>query len=74
MTDLRFAPVDPVEPMDNRSRVARCVGKERFVSAVLAHQVASRSAASKKRRDRLKGRLKVYLCCDCGGWHIGGVR
>lgn len=73
MTDLRFAPVDPVETMDNRSHVARCVGKERFVSAVLAHRVASRSATSKKRRGKLECRLQVYLC-DCGGWHIGGVR
>lgn len=61
------------QPMDNASHAARCVGKERFESATLAHQVVRRTTASKRRRGKLRGALKAYHCTDCGGYHIGGV-
>lgn len=60
--------------MDNVSQSARCTGKERFESAILAHQVVNRARASKRRRDKLCGAMKAYHCADCGGYHIGGSR
>ncbi|WKB52998.1 hypothetical protein [Eleftheria terrae] len=47
------------------ARVA-CEGKQRFSSAVLAHQVARQG---NRRADRS---YRAYRCVYCHGWHLGG--
>jgi hypothetical protein len=41
-----------------------CAGKERHVSAVLAHRIA-------KRRWRIGKYTVAYRCQCCGYWHLG---
>lgn len=49
------------------SPAAQCVGKERFASAKLAHEVV--------KRRRFVGKINVaYRCQFCGGWHLGAPR
>lgn len=58
---LRAPTVKAVKPARSQGVFAACVGKERFKSAKLAHQVARRSVMVRS----------VYRCIICGGWHLG---
>ena len=44
--------------------LSACIGKERFMSATLARQIARRRAKRGKP-------VEAYHCEHCGGFHIG---
>ena len=51
----------------NLDPAARCTGKQRFTSPVLARQVAREG---NRRNDR---NYSAYRCLNCKGWHMGGA-
>lgn len=51
-------------PMACNDPVSGCVGKERFGSARLAHDIA---------RKRPRGNRQPYRCDFCAGWHLGAA-
>lgn len=57
-------------------RRAGCTGKQRFGNPQSAHDAVRKQRSRKSRRcgsrtPRNKGKLIVYHCAFCGGWHYG---
>lgn len=60
----------PKTPLTKEALAAMCVGKQRFDSAAVAHEVSSRR--SNRRRQHHERKIgDVYRCNACGSWHIG---
>jgi len=47
-------------------REESCEGKQKFDTQALARRTADRI-------NRNGGRVRVYRCVVCDGWHLGGV-
>jgi hypothetical protein len=50
-----------------------CFGKQRFPDRASALRALARMTARKERKWRRGGRLNVFKCLVCGGWHLGST-
>lgn len=56
------------------TRLAACVGKERYANRGEAKATLKRIESRKHKRFKKgngAGKRMPYQCCACGGWHIG---
>jgi len=64
-----------MRPLHTVNKIAGCVGKVRFDSARLAHEVAKpRHRRGRTRGTPIRDQREVYRCPYCGGWHVGQRR
>lgn len=54
--------------LSDEMATAQCLGKHRYESAVLAHDVA------RQQRRREDSRIVAYRCHACACWHVGNRR